>query len=41
MLRRVHRVNDNLISTSENEDIVRTFEKHGVEFILVGGLAVS
>lgn len=37
----MNRFGDNLICTGANEDIVRAFVANDVEFVLVGGLAVS
>ncbi len=37
----MNRIGDNLICVGSNEEIVKAFSAFGVEFILVGGLAVS
>lgn len=37
----MNRVGDNLLHVGANEEIVRTFVKHEVEFILIGGLAIA
>jgi hypothetical protein len=37
----MNRIDDHLICHDSNEEIVNAFSKFGVEFILVGGLAVS
>ncbi len=37
----MNRIGDNLICTGSNEAIIKAFSAFGVEFILVGGLAVS
>jgi hypothetical protein len=37
----MNRIGDNLICVASNEEIVKAFSAFGVEFILVGGLAVS
>ena len=37
----MNRIDDNLICTGSNEEIVRAFHENDVEFILIGGLAVS
>jgi hypothetical protein len=37
----MNRINDNLICTGSNERIVRAFVENDVEFLIVGGLAVS
>jgi hypothetical protein len=37
----VHRINDNLTHWQSNEELVSAFVEHDVEFVLIGGLAVS
>lgn len=37
----MNRIGDNLICVGSNEEIVKAFSAFGVEFLLVGGLAVS
>ncbi len=37
----MNKVGDTLIHTGENEELVRAFVNDGIEFILVGGLAVA
>lgn len=37
----MNRIGDNLICTGSNEAIVRAFERFGVDFLVVGGLAIA
>ena len=37
----MNRIGDNLICTGSNEAIVKAFRENAVEFVLVGGLAIS
>ena len=37
----MNKVGDTLIHTGANEELVRSFIENGVEFILIGGLAVA
>lgn len=37
----MNRIGDDLLCTGSNKEIVHAFAKYGVEFVLIGGLAVS
>ena len=37
----MNRIGDNLVCTGANEDIVKAFARIGVDFLVVGGLAIS
>ena len=37
----MHRVNDNLMHWNSNEELVSALVGHGVDFVLIGGLAIA